>query len=644
MCGILGLVSRCGTVSKVDREQVEAMRDLMRERGPDEYGYERTDHVTFAHRRLSVIDLEHGHQPIWSADRRFLLIYNGELYNDDELRRELQQVGVRFETGCDTETVLAAFTVWGPTAFEKMRGMFAVGIYDFKLNLLTLARDPLGIKPLYFAQFGSELIFSSHLPTLLSHPDAVILPNLAVVSSYLTTIRTTLGNETMFSRVYTLRPGQTLQAKVSADEISMKLTDYWSEPEPVEPIGESIEQTASEFRSLMVDSVNRHLRSDVPRCLFLSGGLDSAILTAICRDLGAKDALRTWCAFDPEEQGGDREFAQQVSRHFGTEHHEVPLDQDRFLEHWASLIYRNGQPLSTPNEAAIYAVASDIKPYATVALSGEGADEFFGGYAAPMLTGLEQLRSAEAVNVSSLDDVQRFRERLIELYGTTDLGSPIEHYLRTNSWIPIGVKREVLAPSVVDAIESDSALVSELNHQFGVDSESVDPMERLLRVHRRINLTGLLRRLDTATMAASVESRTPFADVRIAEFASHLPFNQKLTLLDDPSTHILHTQIPHRWKTADQLIKDQAVITKRLMRTAFADLVPQEVLDRPKASFPLPFQRWMEPVVSEIDTSAVFQEMVNIDVVRLIMANPEKNWPVAWPILNLAMWCHRWWG
>ena len=206
MCGILGIIAPRGRSISVGRERVVAMRDSMTARGPDDAGLLMRGNVALAHRRLAIRDLSAGSQPIVSEDGQTAIVYNGELYNDRELRTELQQLGVKFQTRCDTETLLAAWTMWGVDCLQKLQGMFAFGVYDFAENRLYLVRDRFGVKPLFFAEAAGELVFASTVAAVLQHPHVLRQPNWSTISHYLTTFRTTMGRETMFRGVRQLRP------------------------------------------------------------------------------------------------------------------------------------------------------------------------------------------------------------------------------------------------------------------------------------------------------------------------------------------------------------------------------------------------------------------------------------------------------
>jgi len=645
MCGILGLVTRFGKKPGTTISQIEEMRDRMVNRGPDAAGIVAHKNVLFAHRLLAVIDPGHGPQPMRSDDQRFLLVYNGELYNDDELREQLRRINrnIEFKSRCDTETVLRAFETWGTSAFDKMRGMFALGIYDFQTRTLTLARDPLGMKPLYFAlnPENCECIFASHLPSILDYHAITPEPNPPVVSAYLTTLKTTAGNETLFKGVRTLRPGQYATIRCGDDdgrgELGIQIIHYGNGFADSYFDGRSFDETTIELRDAVIDSVGRHLRSDVPICLLLSGGLDSAIIGSVAKRLGASQALRTWCAGDPDDTGGDRRFAKEMADFLGADHHDVIIDRPTFHHNWRHLIHETGLPLSTPNETAIFEVASSLKQHATVALSGEGADELFAGYSLPLLSGIDQINASrpQCEWPGNQSAHNRYQTELRNQYGTADLGSSTRHFLRCNSWIHPDQKPQLFNASFIESIALDSLLFNEIHFQFSDQIEDSASPEQLLQIQRRLNLTGLLRRLDSATMAAQVEGRTPFADSRIAQIAASIPFGYKMKT-DAASDGGL--------SSAMTLVTENRVTTKVILRKAFEDWVPQSILNRPKASFPLPFQSWIRDSAADLKTSRFLKEITKPEILTAVAENPEINWQIAWPLLNIGKWSDRWWG
>ncbi len=597
MCGIAALLNLDRQNTPVPRPLIERMRDRLAHRGPDDSGLWEGPRGAIAHRRLSVIDpTPAGHQPLVSPDGRFILAYNGELYNDHDLRSELASLGVRFQTSCDTETLLHALITWGDAAFDKIRGMYALLFLDTRTNTATLARDPLGVKPLYHALISTatdrQLAVASEIPALLEHPGIGRDPDPVTLSAYLSTIRTTLGERTMFAQIRTLIPGDRLTIDLDHPQRATAI-NWWSNTDraPTQGVRQTIE-----------DSVHRHLRTDVPMAALLSGGLDSAITTLIAqRSLGR---LNTFCA-GARVPGfaDDFTFAARLAKVLGANHTEVEITQDHFNARWPEMIDELGNPLSTPNEVAIHAVASALRADGhIVALSGEGADELFGGYA-PIMT-------QAAAHVAPLTD-------------PADPDGGLFH-LRASAWVSDELKPGVLNPDWLAAADHDEHLRDFHRQTFNelrLGAPPDSPLQTHLRFQRRVNLPNLLQRLDTATMLAGVEGRTPYADIEVALCAEALPMDRKF---------------------ADAPGADQRPRTKIALREAFAADLPQDIINRPKASFPLPFQHWMAPHAARLRRSPFARELFAEPILAAVSAEPTRYWHLAWPMFNLALWGDAW--
>jgi asparagine synthase (glutamine-hydrolysing) len=594
------MVSVRGRAPGVPALSLERMRDAMTSRGPDSAGLWVQGDLALAHRRLAVIDrTEAGAQPMVSCDGRYALVYNGELYNEPELRAELVAEGAIFRTVSDTETVLRALSRWGCGALGRFRGMFALAFADVTEGRVLLARDPLGIKPLYWARVdgGKEIAFASDLGALLLHPGLVRRPDMVAASAYLTTVRTVLGERTLFEGVNTMRPGQVLELDQNGEEVRVRRL-----APPVRERGRQGQEVAAEVlvertRRAVEDSVRRHLRSDVPVCALLSGGLDSSIIaTVAARELGT---IRTFCS--GAEGGEDFAFARLMAERLGTDHTEAPVSRRLFAERWGEMIWTLGVPLSTPNEVAISEVSRVLRSRdMVVALSGEGADELFGGYEMPM---------AQAAAYEGLAPSERQH--------------PGDFQLNSAAWVGTEAKAGLLSPAVWRRVEADDALVVAYREEFeAILASGATGLDAHLLFQRRINLAGLLQRLDTATMLHSVEGRTPMADVAVCDAADALPSGLKFNPIGGAG--------PGR--------------TKITLRRAFADLLPAAVLERPKASFPLPFQEWVADSVGVLRTSALAREVFTEAAIATVTAEPQRLWNLAWPMVNLALWGRRWWG
>lgn len=646
MCGVLGIVTSVGREVSVSDGAAMAMRDRMTHRGPDDAGMVRLGvgggggggagrggagggawHVLLAHRRLSVLDpTSAGHQPMGTADGRLWLVYNGEIYNDAALREDLigedllrkdgAREGVAFKTRCDTETLLVAIERWGVEgAVNAARGMFAFGVYDARRETLTLARDAMGIKPLYWARTsvaggGFEFVFASEIPAILGHPAVSAAPDMLGVGAYMTTIRTTTDDRTMYEGVRVVRPGEMVE--VDLRDGSLTVSRWWLEqggrgraPGAIREGGWS----ARDAREVVTESVRAHLRSDVQMCALLSGGLDSTIVCRVAMDeLGE---LRTYCSGSRAEGGAaagaseDFGFASRAAAAIGSRHVEAPVTREMFGARWRSMVGRMGVPLSTPNEVAINEVARRLREDGNVVtLSGEGADELFGGYAGPM-------------------SMAKFHvERGNREPGLFQLGSA--------AWMSADVKAGLLREEVWRGMERDAWLCDVYRASFervaslagGEDEESVDDRElgAHLRFQREINLVGLLQRLDSATMLESVEGRTPFADVVVAAFADRLPMRDKFVERVDEVGGSPHSR------------------TKIALREAFGGVLPREIVERPKASFPLPFQAWVSDQGELIRGSAFLRACFRGEAVEGVASDPSQFWAYAWPMANLAMW------
>lgn len=439
MCGIFGCVTAIGNQPSLSDAQAQALRDLMIHRGPDDAGLWRSNNVLLTLRRLAVIDPTHaGHQPMVSSGTGSALVYNGELYNDAELRRELQSLGCTFKTRCDTETVLQALDFWGSEALGRLRGMYALAFYDHTQHTLLLARDALGVKPLYYTIANAdtphaELIFASEPAAILGHPLVTVEPDFAVVSAYLTTIRTTLGDRTLFKSVHTLQPGESIEVDLSGRELN--LTHRY------ESIGQPVGVTKDQTRNVISESIRAHLRRDVPICCLLSGGLDSSIIAATVADIMPGE-LQTYCAgADDGEAGSDLKFSQLAASHIGSRHIRVPIDRELFASRMTEMITRQGVPLSTPNEVAINEVARKMRSSGrVVTLSGEGADELFAGYELPMQLAAQHVASGN-------DDPGIFQ-------------------LLSNAWLAPELKPRVLQPIAWQAADEDALLFKVYREQF----------------------------------------------------------------------------------------------------------------------------------------------------------------------------------
>ncbi len=585
MCGIAGIVTCAHDSLHIPGGVLERMRDRIAHRGPDDAAMWRNNHAAIGFRRLAILDpTDAGAQPIVLRSGRLIVAYNGELYNDAELRAQLRREArepLRFQSSCDAETVARAWERWGLDALDRSRGMFALAVLDLDAKRLTLARDPLGIKPMYLWR-GSwrgrpQLAFASELSALLEHPAVSREPDPVAVSAYLTTIRTTVAERTLFRDIRAITPGQVVEFDLGDDRLSETTRRLTLAP-----------PTTGDTAEVLGDSVRRHLRSDRPICAMLSGGLDSALICRLATDAGA--TLRTYCAGVADCVDPDADFAraQEMASAIGSTHTETRVDAQAFARVWTDTAARLATPLSTPNEVAIRLVARAMRADGcVVALSGEGADELFAGYESPM--------RAAAAHIEAGNH------------------NPGAFQLDSNAWIARAAKRGVLAPDAFRSAEHDEHLLQHYIATFAECAAGNEPLAAHLRFHRRINLVGLLARLDTSTMLEGVEGRTPIADRVVAAHAESLPIADRFAINADGTSS-----------------------TKIALRNAARGRLPAAIIRRPKASFPLPFADWMSPVANAL--SPEITDWITPAAIAMVRANPKACWPLAWPILNLALW------
>ena len=610
MCGIVGIVTAAKDRPQAPTGVLERMRDRLTHRGPDDTGLLVDGNIAFAHTRLAILDpTPAGHQPMQTPDARNTLVYNGELYNDLDLRQGLD--ATPFQSTCDTETVLHLLAARGERALGAMRGMFALAFHDREAQSLLLARDPLGIKPLYYWR-GSiagcpHLIFASEPAAILEHPGVSARPDLTAISGYLTTIRTAQGSRTLFEGIHAVCPGEWIVFDLRDSTLHERRGVIPMPETPMVEPGEQIEAVSKAVE----DSVRRHMRSDVPMCSLLSGGLDSTIIASVAQthDLG----LMTWCAGCPTPgvDDDDLSVARAVAAEMSVGHTQVPITRELFLERWPEMVARLGVPLSTPNEVAINEVAQRLAGNGyKVALSGEGADELFAGYDGPL--GLTRAFLLENPDATA-------RQRAV-------------YELEANGWVAPSVKGGLMRAPIAAALGGDEDLIAwqegELIRCDALATGFAHPQETVLDtrlsghllLQQRVNLAGLLGRFDTAMMLASVEGRTPLADVAVASLANGLPMNSKIT-----------------WA-------DESTRTKIALREAFRSNIPEIAASRPKASFPLPFMGWMDAMVGVLPGSNLLGELFVPGVVEAVAQSPSQLWRLAWPMLNIALWERHWWG
>jgi asparagine synthase (glutamine-hydrolysing) len=453
-------------------------------RGPDDEGFYEHGPIRLGVRRLCIIDLAGGHQPLACADGSHWIAYNGELFNYVELREELAALGHRFNTQSDTEVVVTAWREWGPECLAHFIGMFAFAIWDGRT--LSLARDRLGEKPLFWTRDGERFLFASEIKALLVEVEPV-----AQVDERFAVLEAPIEPDTLFRGIFSLPPGHYL----TFDGRDVSVTRYWSIPEgPVDR--RPLPELAEELRALLRDAVRLRLRSDVPLGLFLSGGLDSSLLAAL-----AQPQKVFTCSLPYGQAYDEDRHARTVAAAVGAEQHFVTVTPESFRRDFPTIIWHLEQPIATASSAAEFALARCAREHVKVAIGGQGADEAFGGYVRHVILSEEQRLGASPL-------LKEYQPLARVLWGSDAFGPPAERYFRL-------LERGAGSPTVIERVREI----------FGRQGSLVD---RMGATDFALTFPSLITMNDRAAAAYGVENRTPFLDHRVVEFAFRLPVEAKI--------------------------------------------------------------------------------------------------------------------
>jgi len=641
VCGITGLVALDARIEP-DRALLERMTDSLVHRGPDGRGVWLGAGAGFGHRRLAIIDPEGGAQPWVDDETGSVLTYNGEIYNHVRLRKELEAAGIPFTSRCDTEVLAKALVHWGiDTTLEKIRGMYAFGWWEPGPRRLTLARDHLGIKPLYWAMRGGLVRFGSEMKTILADPSFPRNVDQTALVNYMAHYRLAFRGNTLFHGIQEVSAGSYIvwEGKRRREE------RYWSLPRVRESdksdLGE--ERTAAEFRKHLTLAVRRRLMSDVPLGAYLSGGIDSAVIVTLMRSMMKKKLITFSIGF--EEQGyNEFEYAKQVSRSLGVSHSIVTLTEEGYFKEFEALVNVKDTPLSVPNEVPLRFLSRHLKKVMTVVLSGEGADELLGGYQALVRSPHDWLLARGlAEGAFSGEEKAKIERSLQQLYGTTTFRNQGEQFLRLYQWIPKAEREQLFSPAVpVEKIERE--ILEEWESVWSeLDASGLDPYEKVLAILEEIHLSALLLRLDATTMAEGVEGRVPFTDRDLVEWCAAQPLHYKVRWLG-----------PEQERQARTLTSMEAAgkldMGKYLLRLAFAGTIPDEILMRPKTAFPVPLDSWMFGSRNEWAAQRVLTrrmgELFKLTRLENMLRNVrgKQEGMKLWMLANIGIWLEMYFG
>jgi asparagine synthase (glutamine-hydrolysing) len=565
MCGIAGFTDLTRAASRsleADRSRITTMCDVMRHRGPDDEGIHLEPGVALGMRRLSIIDLSTGNQPIHNEDRTIWVVFNGEIYNYRELRQELDDRGHRFYTASDTETIVHGYEEWGEQVFTKLRGMFAIALWDGRTRTLLVARDRAGIKPLYFAEAGGRLFFGSEAKCLLVNPEVDRRLDANALDHYLA-YQYTPRDGSIFQGIHKLRPGHYLKA--SGESVTTE--QYWQLPVITLRRAQARDepQTLEQLRSVLGDAVRSHMISDVPLGAFLSGGIDSSLVVALMAQASNRPVKTFSIGFD-EAEFDELPHARRVAQHLGTDHHELVVRPDA-LGILDRVVWHFDEPFADSSAIPTWYVSEMARRHVTVVLSGDGGDELFGGYTRYLPHPLAESFDRLAPGVGRVVAAAAWRALPHGARGKNFLRhvaqNPKGRYIDSMTFYHADERRALLSPTLraeVDDWDAERYFITPFERFRALPLE-----EQLMAFDFETYLPeDTLVKVDRMSMAHSIESRVPLLDHLVIEFAATLPAALKM-----PGGRLKH------------LLKELAF-----------SLVPREILDRPKQGFAVPVGEW----------------------------------------------------
>src|SRR5215470_8956744 len=624
MCGICGIFF-ANRDWRVQGDVLARMNHSIVHRGPDDEGFFVEENVGLAMRRLSIIDVKTGHQPIANENRDVWIVFNGEIYNHAELRADLEKRGHQYRTRSDTETIVHLYEELGLDCVKHLRGMFAFVIWDRRRRTLFAARDRMGIKPFYYRWDGKSFLFGSEIKAILEYPGVDAEFDRSTLGEYLAFGYIT-GPQTMYTGIRKLMPGHTLELGERAGEPLIK--QYWDLAVKDDATPLSREFYLRTYREKLESAVSSHLMSDVPLGVFLSGGIDSSAVAALTAKIRG-DRIQTFAVGYGEEEFSELAYARQVAAHIRSDHHEVRLSREEFFDSLPRLIWHEDEPIVWPSSVSLYYVARLARERVVVVLTGEGSDETLAGYT----------RYAWTLLNSKMDRAYRtlspafLRNWVRQGIGAAPLSAALHRKLEHTflmrdgeSWPSFYFDNFY---SAFSANESKDLLTAEALESAGPAytgsmelwvRSSNELLHRLLYTDLNSYLVELLMKQDQMSMAASVESRVPFLDHPLVEFTARIPADYQI----------------------------QGMAGKFVLKQAVEDLLPHDIIYRKKMGFPTPWAYWLAgQQLEQIQTiltepRAVARGLFRPDAVSRIFAEHRAghrdHGNRIWRLLNLELW------
>jgi asparagine synthase (glutamine-hydrolysing) len=607
MCGICG-IAHSDPAHPVDRSRLERMREVLAHRGPDGCGIHVAGPVGLGHRRLSIIDVTGGAQPLSNEDGSVWITYNGELYNYVELTTRLKAAGHRFRTHSDTEAIVHGYEEFGLDLFSRLNGMFAFALHDERRGVVVLARDHVGIKPLFYTVTNEGLFFASEIKAILSGLGRAPAVRHESIQEYLM-FRYVAGEHTFFEGIHRLEPGH---AAVWEDG-RVRIIPYWAQPSGASSSDGPLSDAVEHLGVLLDQSVAGQLMSEVPLGTFCSGGLDSGLVTGFAAK-HSRHRLKTFSVGFENSAWDESDLAQETSRRFSTDHHSLTLHSEDFQALLARLIWHHDEPLSHPNSVPIYLLSRFAREEVTVVLTGEGADEIFGGYPRYHIARLSAL-------LDRAPSVVRKGIRWAAQAAGGHRGRRLDALLPFGGGEAVLFNSMLLAPSLVERLTGGS-VTGALAARYRLLEKALVPQDTIATLTRydlQTYLVCLLDRMDRMTMAASLEGRVPFLDVPLVEWGLRLPSRHKLSALS----------------------------TKTVVRGLAGHHLGPRVLKAPKSGFGVPLADWFRqpsftPLLQRMEDSAhpaaAYLDRVTLASVLAEHRAGADQGEALWMLANLYLW------
>ncbi|MCK5282273.1 MAG: asparagine synthase (glutamine-hydrolyzing) [Nanoarchaeota archaeon] len=586
MCGIYGFLGID------DKQLLKSMGEVIQYRGPNDSGSYIDNNISLGHKRLSIIDLGTGKQPIYNEDKSIVIVYNGEIYNFRKIKQELEKKGHRFHTDTDTEVIVHSYEEYGEECVKLFNGMFAFAIWDSNKKRLFLARDRIGIKPLYYAIVGDVFIFASEIKSILQYDEIKKEINLNALNTFLT-FRYTIGKDTLLNSIKKLEPGNYL----TFHNKEMKIGKYWDLEVSIED--NSLDYYSKKLRGLLDESIKMRLMSDVPLGALLSGGIDSSVIVSLMKDY--VDQPKTFIVGFENEPDNEFEYAKEVADRYHTDHHEIMIKSETY-KLLPEVTWFMDEPLGDLTKIPAYCIYREAKKHVTVLLTGEGSDELFGGY--------EQHKILRAT-LNKYDKVpliiRKPFSKAIKLYPETAF-KKLSDYLYSDD----RKRRYIELISMFGKTEKNLLYSDDIKDKVNIESDLEhvkDYFKECLSISNQVYLTEIknwlpndhLLRCDRMTMAHSIEGRVPFLDHRVVELSAKIPFNLKL----------------------------HGNCEKYILRQALKDKLPKRIFERKKQRFFTPIDNWFKGEFMDITRdlildSELYKKLFKRDYIKNLLSYRNK--------------------